>query len=87
MFKLEDVLAMKKRDEEAKNVYWLSPLTGNCQLCNGPYNKTMYDANLRGVGWGNFCHSCFTDHRGTLGTGRGQKYTKQADGRWLKVGG
>lgn len=66
-------------------VYWLSPLT-RCDMCGSQFHGTMYDARVQGC-WGNVCHSCFTLDGGRLGTGLGQKYELQGDGRWLKVAG
>lgn len=48
----------------------------------------MYDARATDGRWGNFC----TRHwqgltSGRLGLGYGQKYTRQADGQFLKVKG
>jgi len=60
-----------------------------CDLCGRSFKQVsvMYDANLRGVGWCNCCHSCFQVHKGTLGVGRGQKYQKQDNNSWLCVKG
>jgi len=68
-------------------VYWSSPLPDACQLTGKPFNGVMYDANLPGLGWGNFCFEAFDERGGKLGTGLGQKYRLQDDGRWLKVAG
>lgn len=68
-------------------IYWCGPLSDNCQLSGKPFGDTMYDANLPGVGWGNFNEETFNSRGGRLGTGFGQKYEKQSDGRWLKVAG
>ena len=57
------------------DTFWLSPIV-NCDLCASSFGDKMYDANLPGLGWGNFCHACFTKHRGTLGIGKGQEYTR-----------
>ena len=65
---------------------WLGPVPPACQLCGGAFRGTMYDANLRGVGWGNFCHPCFGEHSGRLGTGLGQRYELKA-GKWEKTSG
>lgn len=68
-------------------VYWASPLNG-CDVCCADFpGGIMYDAVVSGM-WGNVCQSCFSlDPRAKLGTGFGQKYEKQVDGRWLKVEG
>jgi hypothetical protein len=68
-------------------VYWLSPLSG-CDICSGSFEAVMYDAKTKQGPWGNMCQKCYVKHGvGRLGTGFGQKYEKQADGRWLKTEG
>jgi hypothetical protein len=48
----------------------------------------MYDAMVPSFGqWGNIGEDAFKTHGCSLGTGRGQKYERQPDGRWLKVEG
>lgn len=68
-------------------VYWCGDPPPACQLSGAPFNGVMYDANLPGVGWGNFNEATFKRYGGRLGTGFGQKYEQQADGRWKKVAG
>lgn len=67
-------------------VYWLSPLN-NCDVCGGKFNSVMYDAKTSHGPWGNLCQTCFAFEGGRLGTGLGQKYELQKNGRWLKTGG
>ena len=62
-------------------VYWISPLPAGCQISDQPFGAVMYDANLPGLGWCNCCEDTFEKYRGRLGTGLGQKYELQADGR------
>ena len=71
----------------AKPVYWLSRLNG-CDLCSMDFpGGVMYDARVHGA-WGNVCQKCFdADPRASLGLGRGQKYEKQPDGKWMKTDG
>jgi hypothetical protein len=47
----------------------------------------MYDARVPGVGWANICGAVFRARGCSLGTGNGQKYVQQVDGRWLRVAG
>lgn len=63
--------------------YWLSPVPGFCETCDGPIHDKFYDASTC------MCPSCFTlgPGFGKLGQGLGQEYTKQPDGKWLKTGG
>lgn len=70
--------------------YWLSPVPERCETCEQPMGDTMYDSAVgRGGPWACMCGNCFAfgPGLGELGTGRGQKYEKQPDGRWLKTGG
>lgn len=71
-----------------KKVYWLGQLDPNCQVCGRPLDGTMYDVALGpGAPWGNICKRCFVEYGCSLGTGFGQEYKLQKDGRWLKVKG
>jgi hypothetical protein len=67
--------------------YWLSPLSDTDDF-GVPYTAVMYDAKTRMGPWANMTEESFKQHGyGKLGLGLGQKYAKQADGRWLKVAG
>ena len=70
-------------------VYWLSPVPGFCETCEGPIHNKFYDARTKYGPWACMCPSCQTLGPGLnkLGTGLGQEYIKQADGKWLKTGG
>jgi len=69
-----------------QRVYWCGPLEPVCQISNKPYDGVMYDANTP-LGWANICQEVFDRYDCKLGTGFGQKYELQVDGRWLKVSG
>lgn len=69
-----------------KKLYW-GGLLGDCDICQQPFGDTMYDARTTRGPWGNLCEACFQRFAGHLGQGRGQKYKKQPDGRWLCVEG
>ena len=58
-----------------------------CDVCNKPLDKMMYDCLTRFGGWANLCQSCFNRYGLGLGTGKGQRYSQQEDGRWLKTHG
>jgi len=66
--------------------YWAGD-PKECDVCNKPFDKMMYDAATTFGGWGNLCQTCFGRYGTGLGVGRGQRYVKQEDGRWLKTGG
>ena len=69
--------------------YWCSPAPRTCDVCDGDLVGTFYDAKTAYGHWGCLCGRCFTHGPGLgkLGTGLGQRYEKQADGKWLKTGG
>lgn len=66
-------------------VYWCGDVTP-CNICNQTAGTIMYDAATR-RGWGWLCQLCFHGEGCRLGTGAGQQYTKQDDGKYLKTGG
>lgn len=58
-----------------------------CDICHKS-EPVMYDARSRQGPWGFFCTEHFHEYcYGTLGTGCGQKFHRQPDGRYLKVAG
>ena len=70
----------------SKEVYWCGQLANACQITQTPFDGVMYDAKTR-FGWANICQTTFDAMGCKLGTGLGQKYVQQVDGRWLKVEG
>jgi hypothetical protein len=73
----------------SKKVYWLGTLHDECQMCHRPFGEAMYDCAIPPLSfaWGNICRVCFTGYGCRLGTGFGQEYKIQKDGRWLKTRG
>lgn len=74
-----------------EQVYWLSPLGGFDDF-DVPYDLTpgsvMYDAKTKMGPWANMTEQSFKQYGvGKLGTGFGQKYQLQENGRWLKIAG
>jgi len=70
-----------------KKVYWMGSIATNDDF-GMPYGKFMYDGKTRSGPWANMSEKAWRMYGvGRLGTGYGQKYEKQADGRWLKVEG
>lgn len=73
----------------AKQTYWSG--TPKCDFDNEhQLNGVMYDAKtIRGGQWACMCFGCWTAFAAytDLGTGKGQKYRQQDDGKWLKVEG
>lgn len=67
--------------------YWCGPAPEECDICHTSLTTTFIDGATTYGPWGCMCVSCHAmDGRG-LGTGHGQKYERQPDGRWLKVAG
>lgn len=70
-----------------KQAFWLSPL-GNTDDFGQEYQGVMYDGKTRMGPWANMTEVSWKKYGvGKLGTGYGQKYLKQPDGKWLKVEG
>jgi hypothetical protein len=84
MMTLGAVLDHKLNAQEPKKVYWLSPVT-NCDICSKPLTNEMCDIKTKLGPWGLLCMPCVGKHTtGKLGTGFGQRYEKQDDGRYLR---
>jgi hypothetical protein len=69
-------------------VYWLGTPPTICDLCQRPLADTFIDGAVKPQGsWGNLDLACHRKFGVGLGTGKGQMYKRQADGRWLKTEG
>lgn len=68
-------------------VKWLSPVPKNCDLCGTLIKTVFVDGKTRMGPWGCLCPLCHLHQGYGFGVGRGQRYIKQVDGSWLKVGG
>lgn len=67
---------------------WSGSKISKCDLCYDAIENEFIDGHLRlGGPWGIFCPRCFAIGGVGFGTGRGQRYMKQDDGRFLKVEG
>lgn len=53
-----------------------------CDICKGEFSGVMFDARTRQGPWGCLCGSCFRNENGKLGTGLGQKYLTNSQGKW-----
>jgi hypothetical protein len=79
--------------------YWTGPVPKRCELIGFVLNTAKHDDILEtgefvdgrihdgDPRWANMCMRCYKRYGLGLGTGMGQRYTRQADGRWLKTGG
>lgn len=94
MMTIGDVLADKARrlGERQPRRFYFVPTPVKCDMCGDPLRAdvgtAMYDARTRGGPWGCLCRSCFDSYGVGLGTGLGQRYEREADGRfWYREGG
>lgn len=75
----------------AKARYWIGDAPTKCDMSDALSDHdnmdTFIDGRIHGGSWANMCLKCHAAVGVGLGMGRGQKYTKQEDGRWLKVAG
>lgn len=68
--------------------YYTGSPPSRCDLCPQQLTAIFYDAVVPKFGtWGNICATCFDVYECKLGTGSGQEYELQGDGRWMKTDG
>ena len=67
-------------------LYWASPVS-KCDLCHVDIAQVFIDGKTDKGPWGCMCILCHALHGYGLGMGRGQKYSRQSDGKWLKTEG
>jgi hypothetical protein len=78
---------MVKLNDLKRKVYWTGILPKQDDF-GMPYKKIMIDGRTTSGPWANMTLESWRVHGiGKLGTGYGQKYEKQSDGRWLKTEG
>ena len=72
--------------------YWMGTTPEKCDICSFVFKSYFVDGATKGDSgwhgmWGCMCVKCHRIHGIGLGTGRGQKYKKEANGVWYKHGG
>ena len=70
------------KQHEAK--YWNGD-PQDCDICHKKLSDSFVDGATTMGPWAIMCQTCFSAFGVGLGTGRGQRYEKQKDNRWLKV--
>lgn len=78
-----------------KPKYWMGTVPDVCDLStpedlpgyHDPVDKVFVDGKTRIGPWANMCMKCHRRDGFGLGLGKGQKYEKQEDGKWLKTAG
>lgn len=68
------------------DVYWIGSNPTHCEISGEALGDTMYDARTP-YGWAIICKTTFRRLHCQVGTGFGQRYKLQPDGRWLKDAG
>lgn len=58
-----------------------------CDLCERAISFRFYDAKTSLGPWANMCPTCFKVAGVGLGTGLGQLYERQTEGRYCKIAG
>ena len=58
-----------------------------CEVCQQPIAEQFIDGATKWGPWGDMCPACHRRFGFGLGLGKGQLYTKQRDGRYLKTQG
>lgn len=85
-FAIQEVI-MTRADPTKRAVYWTGMLK-EVDDYGDRYKGVMIDGKTMEGPWANMTERSWRGHGcGRLGTGFGQKYKKQADGRWLKIEG
>lgn len=66
--------------------YWLSPVNATDDF-GAEIDDTIYDGATTMGPWALMAPKSFRRYGRGVGTGVGQRYNKQPDGKWLKVEG
>lgn len=69
----------------SSSVEWQGSVPLKCDLSGEPITDTFIDGAIRNGSWGLLCPSCHELYGIGLGIGRGQRYGKLSDGRWIKT--
>lgn len=71
--------------------YWHGKAPKTCELTSAPITNVFIDGKTRRGPWRIMCPEAWTKYGitadGSFGTGIGQRYEKQPDGKWLKTAG
>jgi hypothetical protein len=68
-----------------KEKFWCGEGPKVCQICDRPIAEVFVDGRTQWDCWAFMCRDCHETHGEGLGTGKGQLYGKQSDGRWKKI--
>ena len=76
----------RNKPKPKRQVFWRG-FIDSCDICRGEIADQFVDGKTTYGPWGILCLRCHKDKGCGLGMGRGQRYERQDDGRWLKVEG
>lgn len=69
-----------------REVEWTS--SKKCDFCGTEIDDILIDGRTKTGPWATMCSKCFKHYgTGIFGTGFGQKYKKNSEGRFLKIEG
>ena len=68
-----------------KEKYWVGHIPDQCDLCHRSITKVFVDGRTNFGPWAIMDPQCHRASGQGLGTGRGQRYVRQLDGRFKKV--
>ena len=71
----------------AKPVYWVSDIPTHCDITRKPITDEFIDGKTIYRVWAIMHPDALEEHGVGLGQGKGQRYRKQPNWRWLKVEG
>jgi hypothetical protein len=66
-------------------IRWVGGDPSICEICKRSVEGTFVDGKTTMGPWATMCVPCHKKWGVGIGTGRGQKYERQADGKWSKV--
>ena len=71
-----------------RRAVWLGEVPTHCQMSGTPIRNVFVDGRIPGSStWAIMSLGYFRKNGGHIGIGRGQVYTKQEDGTWVKTDG
>jgi len=69
--------------------FWIGSFPRSCDICCNQITTNFVDGIIvrGGCGWAIVCVECHKKYGFGLGVGKGQKYEKQPNGKFLKIAG
>ena len=76
---------MLDRNNPPQPVYWIGSRPDACDCCYRPVDYFFVDGRTRFGPWAIMCSDCEPRVGTGVGEGRGQRFERQSDGRYLKT--